>query len=42
MTDLKQIFDARRAVNFFDTTKDLSEGDLEKIVDLAEIGRAHV
>lgn len=35
MIDLKQIFEARRAVNFFDTTKILSEGVLENIIDLA-------
>jgi putative NAD(P)H nitroreductase len=35
MTDLKQIFEARRAVNFFDTTKNLPDGVLEKIINLA-------
>jgi putative NAD(P)H nitroreductase len=35
MTDLKQIFEARRSVNFFDTTKTLTDGVLEKIIDLA-------
>ncbi len=35
MTDLKQIFEARRAVNFFDTKKNLSEEVLEKIINLA-------
>lgn len=35
MTDLKQIFEARRSVNFFDKTKKLDANVLEKIINLA-------
>ncbi|AST56690.1 MULTISPECIES: nitroreductase family protein [Thermoanaerobacterium] len=35
MKDLKEIFEERRSVNFFDKNKDLDEETLKKIIDLA-------
>jgi putative NAD(P)H nitroreductase len=35
MTDLKEIFEARRSVNFFDGKKTLESGVLENIINLA-------
>lgn len=37
MTDLKQIFEVRRSINFFDAKKGLDNGLLEKIIDLASL-----
>ncbi len=37
MTDLKQIFEARRSINFFDPEKKLEDGLLEKIINLASL-----
>ena len=35
MTDLKQIFEARRSINFFDSSKPLGDKLLEQIINLA-------
>lgn len=35
--DLKQIYEARRSVNFFDTNKEVDEDTLRKIIDLASL-----
>lgn len=37
MTDLKEIFEARRSVNFFQARKELAPGVLEQIIDLASL-----
>jgi nitroreductase len=37
MTDLKQIFEARRSINFFDVKKGLSTEVLEEIINLANL-----
>ncbi|MEG6566917.1 nitroreductase family protein [Thermoanaerobacterium saccharolyticum] len=37
MKDLKEVFEERRSVNFFDKNKDLDEETLKKIIDLATL-----
>lgn len=35
MKDLKEVYEERRSVNFFDSSKDLDDATLKKIIDLA-------
>lgn len=37
MADLKQIFEERRSINFFDVNKELENGVLENIINLASL-----
>jgi putative NAD(P)H nitroreductase len=37
MTDLKQIFEARRSVNFFNKQKELTDEVLKNIINLASL-----